>query len=174
MTKYHRLNRRRENHIRRCIDLEQTRNFGFTGWTDVREVEYVGAMDPEAEARSIHRMNRRLGLGERRCSCPESWFFQSSQDNYTHRLNRHSIGWLPLHAMASFLGGQFSITGWIDDGYWRCVGLTGVKYFLAAFLQRLYLLVLPIYTPKAGSFEGVGDSGSSIEDQHQLHPLYWG
>ena len=30
--------------------MEHTRNFGFTGWTDVREVEYVGAMDPEAEA----------------------------------------------------------------------------------------------------------------------------
>ena len=33
-------------------------------------------MDPEAEAKSIHRMNRQLNLDERRCSCPESLFFR--------------------------------------------------------------------------------------------------
>ena len=71
---WHRINRRSVFYTRRCINLEHVWKFGFTGWTDVRKFEYVGAMDPEAEARSIHRMNRRLGLGERRCSCPESWF----------------------------------------------------------------------------------------------------
>ena len=34
-------------------------NFGNTGWTDARKVEYVGAMNSAAEAKSIHRMNRR-------------------------------------------------------------------------------------------------------------------
>ena len=35
--------------------------------------------------------------------------------------------------------------------------------FLAAFLQRLYLLVLPIYTPKAAPFECAGVQGSIQE-----------
>jgi len=34
-------------------------SFGNTGWTDARKVEYVGAMNSAAEAKSIHRMNRR-------------------------------------------------------------------------------------------------------------------
>ena len=39
--------------------IQKLRQSLYTEWTDVREVEYVGVMDPEAEARSIHRMNRR-------------------------------------------------------------------------------------------------------------------
>jgi len=34
-------------------------SFGNTGWTDAKKVEYVGAMNSAAEAKSIHRMNRR-------------------------------------------------------------------------------------------------------------------
>ena len=112
---------------------EKTQLVECTGWTD-------------AEESWIHRCNgsRRWG----KVYTPDeptigSWWtsvqlsrefvFQSSHDNHTHRLNRRSIGWLPIHATASFWGRQFSITGWTDDGYWRCVGLTGVKYFSSSF-----------------------------------------
>ena len=36
------------------------------------EIAYVGALTNEDRRNSIHRLNRRLGLCERRCSCPES------------------------------------------------------------------------------------------------------
>jgi len=87
-------------------------------------------MDPEAKARSIHRMNRSWWTS---VQLSRELVFQSSLDNYTHRLNRRSIGWLPVHVTASFWGGQFSITGWTDDGYWRSVGLTGVRGFSRSF-----------------------------------------
>ena len=73
---WHRINRSWVFYTRRCIDLEHVWKFGFTGWTDVRKFVYVGALTDEDRGNSIHRMNRRLGLGERRCSCPESWFLE--------------------------------------------------------------------------------------------------
>ena len=48
----------------------------YTGLTDAKEIAYVGALTDEDRGNSIHRMNRRLGLGERRCSCPENWFLE--------------------------------------------------------------------------------------------------
>ena len=44
----------------------------YTGLTDAKEIAYVGALTDEDRGNSIHRLNRRLVLGERRCSCPES------------------------------------------------------------------------------------------------------
>ena len=44
----------------------------YTGLTDAKEIEYVSAMIDEDRGNSIHRLNRRLHIGEHRCSCPES------------------------------------------------------------------------------------------------------
>ena len=72
----HRCNEPRSSELGFGTGLTGVGCFTLTGWTDVREVEYVGAIDPGAEAKSIHLMNWRWGLGERRCSCPESCFFR--------------------------------------------------------------------------------------------------
>ena len=69
---WHRINRRWVFYTRRCIDLEYTRLGFYTGWTDAKEIAYVGALTDEDRGNSIHRLNRRLCLCERRCSCPES------------------------------------------------------------------------------------------------------
>ena len=69
---WHRINRRWVFYTHRLIDLEYTRLGFYTGWTDAKEIAYVGALTNEDRRNSIHRLNRRLGLCERRCSCPES------------------------------------------------------------------------------------------------------
>ena len=69
---WHRINRHWVFYTRRCIDLENTRLGFYTGWTDAKEIAYVGALTNEDRRNSIHQLNRRLGLCERRCSCPES------------------------------------------------------------------------------------------------------
>ena len=71
---WHRINRRWVFYTRRCIDLEYTRLGFYTGWTDAKEIAYVGALTDEDRGNSIHRLNRRLDFCERQCSCPESLF----------------------------------------------------------------------------------------------------
>ena len=44
----------------------------YTGLTDVEENAYIGALPDEDRGNSIDRLNRRLDIVERRCSCPES------------------------------------------------------------------------------------------------------
>ena len=44
----------------------------YTGLTDAKEITYVGALTDEDRGNSIHRLNRRLDIDERRSSCPES------------------------------------------------------------------------------------------------------
>ena len=69
---WHRINRRWVFYTRRCIDMEYTRLGFYIGWTDAKEIAYVGALTDEDRENSIHRLNRRLHIDERRCSCPES------------------------------------------------------------------------------------------------------
>ena len=51
---WHRINRRWVFYTRRCIDLEYTRLEFYTGWTDAKEIAYVGALTDENRGNSIH------------------------------------------------------------------------------------------------------------------------
>ena len=88
----HRLNRWRQKiYVGAVVRRLETGNT-LTGWTDDEDIEYVGAMAEEDQGKCIHRLNRWCTGQLRRCSCPESWFFSWSEDNYIHRSNRHYIG----------------------------------------------------------------------------------
>ena len=111
------------------------RYFSITGWTDAKKITYVSALTWSTSGILVSLVEPTLGklntsmqwTQKLRQNLYTGWTddrvlvnvgavvqrvcFQSSQDNYTHRLNRHNIGWLPVHVTASFWGGQFSITG---------------------------------------------------------------
>ena len=112
---------------------EKTQLAECTGWTDAEESWIRQCNGPRSWGKVYTPDEPTIGSWWTLVQLSRELVFQSSQDNYTHRLNRRNISWLPVHVTASFLGGQFSITGWTDDGYWRCVGLIGVKYFSGSF-----------------------------------------
>ena len=112
---------------------EKTQLAECTGWTEDEDIEYVGAMAEEDQGKCIHQLNRWCTGQLRWCSCPESWFFSWSEDNYIHRLNQRYIGWLPVQVTASFSLGQITFTCWTDDDFWGSVGLTGVRDFSGSF-----------------------------------------
>ena len=113
---WHRINRRWVFYTHRCIDLEYTRLGFYTGWTDAKEIAYVGALTDEDRGNSIHRLNRCWRNCIRWCiDLEQFWSVLHSPVEPTLRKLYTSVHW-------QMKTEENTYTGWTDDAPVNLIG----------------------------------------------------